>query len=79
MIYAALFALGLVGSWLATRGYQAVQNKQPIRAALYDLGAIEAGIISLQVWATVLQYDFGALQSEAVGLACGTWIAVRWL
>ena len=77
MIYAVLFGLGVLGSWLATRGYQAVQQKQALRAAFYDLGAIEAGVISLQVW-EVAGFRFGLLQAEALGLALGTWIAVQY-
>ena len=77
MIYAVLFALGLLGSWLATRGYQAMQTKRAGAAFWYDLGAIEAGIISLKLW-EVRAFDFGLLQAETLGLSLGTYLAVKY-
>lgn len=77
MIYLALFILGLAGSWLATKGYLAAQSRNAWLAFWYELAAVEAGIISLQVWHTV-SYHFSVLQSEAIGLAVGTFLAVRY-
>ena len=79
LIYATLFYLGLIGSWFATRLVQIINSEHPSawKAFAYDLGAIECGVASLQVWGD-RGMDFWLLQAETLGLALGTFIAVRW-
>ena len=79
MIYIALFGLGLIGSWFATRLVQIINSEHPsaLKAFAYDLGAIECGVVSLQLWGDRAM-DFWLLQAETLGLALGTFIAVRW-
>ena len=77
MIYVALFLLGLVGSWCSTRVVQAIDAALPIRAFLFDLLAIETGMLGLQLWGD-REMDFWLLQAETLGLALGTFIAVKW-
>ena len=77
MIYVALFGFGLIGSWCSTRVVQAIDANLAIRALLFDLAAIEMGMIGLQVWGDRAM-DFWLLQAETFGLALGTFIAVKW-
>ena len=77
ILYVLLFLLGLIGSWCSTRVVQAIDAALPVRAFLFDLLAIECGVVSLQLWGDRAM-DFWLLQAETLGLALGTFVAVRW-